>query len=249
MRMAGKTAIVTGAGSGMGRASALLFSRHGANVCVADLNADAGAETVSLIAQSGGQAFFHATNVAKRDDVEAMVSATTAKFGRVDVLYNNAGYPMLPTPIEDVDESLWDTIMGVNVKGVFWGAQCVLPVMRQQGSGSIINTASISGVRPRPGQSAYSTSKGAVILLTKALAIEFAPYGIRVNCINPTATETPMLPKLGASKDATAAIVASIPLGRMARPEDIAYAALYLASDESDMVTGTSLDVDGGRGI
>ena len=156
---------------------------------------------------------------------------------------------MLPTPVEDVGEELWDKIMAVNVKGIFLGAKYAIPVMKKQGGGVIINTASISGVRPRPGQSPYSTSKAAAIFLTKALAIEVAALNIRVNCINPTATETAMLPQLGATKETIKNIVATIPMGRLAQPIDIASAALYLASDEASLVTGIGLDVDGGRGI
>ena len=155
-------------------------------------------------------------------------------------------------PIEQVDESLWDRIMDINAKGIFLGCKYAIPVMKRQGGGVIINTASISGVRPRPGLIAYSASKGAAILLTKALAIELAPFKIRVNCINPVVADTPFLEKnIEASQleGAKKAMMSTIPLGRLGQPEDMAHAALYLASEESTMVTGVSLDVDGGRGI
>ena len=249
MKLSNRVAVVTGSGSGLGCASAILFAEEGARICVADIDRKGGQQTVELIKEKGGDAIFIETDVSKASDVQRMIKTTLDNYGRLDILFNNAGLPMLPTPIEDLEEELWDKIMAVNVKGIFLGCKYAIPVMKKQGGGVIINTASISGVRPRAGSSAYSTSKGAAILLTKALAIELAPSKIRVNCINPTATETAMLPKLGATKEATKAIVASIPMGRMAQPMDIAYAALYLVSDESSMVTGVALDVDGGRGI
>ena len=249
MKLSGKVAAITGAGSGMGQATALLFAGEGAKVCVVDIDGNAAERTVGLIKEKGGDAIAITADVAKASDVAMMVKSAVDKYGRLDILYNNAGYPMLPTPLESIEEELWDKIMAVNVKGIFLACKYAVPVMKQQGGGVIINTASISGVRPRPGQSPYATSKAAAIMLTKAFAIELAPYKIRVNCINPTATETAMLPKLGATEDAKKGIIATIPMGRMALPIDIAYAALYLASDEAAMVTGIGLDVDGGRGI
>lgn len=250
MRLADKVAVITGSGSGMGRASALLFAREGAKIVVADINEKAARETAELVKKDGGQAIFVRTDVSKASDVAAMVKAAVDEYGKLDIMYNNAGYPMVPIPAEEIDEELWDKIMAVNVKAIFLAFKHVAPVMKQQGGGVIINTASISGVRPRPGQSPYSTSKAAAIFLTKALAIEAAPHKIRVNCINPTATDTPMIPKLGAiTPEAVKGIVGTIPIGRMAQPIDIAYAALFLASDEASMVTGIALDVDGGRGI
>jgi 3-oxoacyl-[acyl-carrier protein] reductase len=250
MRLSNKIAIITGAGSGMGRATALLFAQEGAKIVVADINEKAAQETIELIRRDGKEAVSVEVDVSKSADVARMIKTATDVYGRLDVLYNNAGYPMLPTPVEDVTEELWDKIMAVNVKGIFLAAKHVFPVMKKQGGGVIINTASISGRRPRPGQSPYSTSKAAAIFLTKALAIEGAPHKIRVNCINPTATETPMIPQLGAATpEAVKGIISSIPMGRMAQPIDIAYAALYLASDEAALITGIGLDVDGGRGI
>ncbi|HOE18257.1 MAG TPA: SDR family oxidoreductase [Syntrophorhabdaceae bacterium] len=249
MRLSNKVALITGAGSGMGQASALLFAEEGAKAAVVDINGKAAQQTVNLIKEKGGDAVSIEGDVSKANDVAGMIKATMDAFGRLDILFNNAGYPMVPTPLIDVEEELWDKIMDVNVKGIFLACKYAVPIMRQQGGGVIINTASISGVRPRPGQSPYAASKAAAILLTKALAVEFAPYKIRVNCINPTATETPMLPLLGTTEESKKVIISTIPLGRMALPKDIAYAALYLASDESAMVTGTALNVDGGRGV
>jgi 3-oxoacyl-[acyl-carrier protein] reductase len=249
MKLSGKVAAITGAGSGMGQATGLLFAGEGAKVCVVDIDGNAAERTVGLIKEKGGDAIAIRADVAKASDVAMMVKSTVDKYGRLDILYNNAGYPMLPTPLESIEEELWDKIMAVNVKGIFLGCKYAVPIMKQQGRGVIINTASISGVRPRPGSSAYATSKAAAIMLTKAFAIELAPHNIRVNCINPVATETPMLPKLGVTKESMPGITASIPMGRIGQPSDVAYAALYLASDEASMVTGIALDVDGGRGI
>ena len=248
MKLSNKVALITGAGSGIGRASAVLFSREGAEVAVACRTVEHGQETVDLIRDIGGKAVFIKTDVSKADEVAGMVRTTVDTYGRLDILFNNAGVASIPMPTEEFEEERWDKIMAVNAKGIFLGCKYAIPFMKSQGGGVIINTASASGVRPRPGTSAYSASKGAAIVLTKALALELAPFGIRVNCINPVATETPMatwLATSGQNKD----VIATIPLGRFAQPEEIAYAALYLASDESAMVTGIALDVDGGRAI
>jgi len=257
MKLSDKVALITGAGSGIGRASALLFSQEGAKVAVVDLDRKGGQETVGLIQQKGGEAVFVQADVSKAADVEKMVETTVKTFGRLDILFNNAGIPMSFTPVEDLKEELWDRIININVKGIFLGAKYALPIMKKQGGGVIINTASISGVRPRPGLSAYSTSKAAAIMLTRALAIELAPFQIRVNCLNPVAAETPMLAKFIHEKgkeyekyeEGRQKFIASVPMGRLAQPEDIAYAALFLASEEASLITGLSLDVDGGRGI
>lgn len=249
MKLSNKVAVITGAGAGFGRESALLFAEEGAKIVVADLNEKAAQETVALIRTKGGNAVSVEADVSKASDVAMMVKTAVDTYGKLDILFNNAGIPQLPTPVEDLDEGLWDKIMSINLKAIFLGAKYAFPVMKKQGGGVIINTASISGKRPRPGSSAYATSKAAAIFLTKALAIEGAPSKIRVNAINPVAAETAMLPGLGVTKDAMPAIIASIPMGRLAQPRDVAYAALYLASDEASLITGIGLDVDGGRGI
>ncbi|MFX0197189.1 MAG: SDR family oxidoreductase [Candidatus Hodarchaeota archaeon] len=252
MKLLNKVALVTGGGSGMGRASAILFSQEGAKLSVVDIDRKGGRETVELIKQKGGDAIFIQADVSKGSDAERMIKATVDTYGRLDVLFNNAGIPMSFTPVEEVEENLWDRMMDVNAKGIFLGCKYAVPVMKKLGGGVIINTGSIAGLRPRPGLNAYAASKGATIALTKGLAIELAPFRIRVNCINPVATDTPMQPKFLGNVDleeGRRAIIATIPLGRMAQPEDIAQAALYLASDSSSMVTGVCLDVDGGRGI
>ena len=247
MRLANKVAIITGAGSGIGRASAYLFAEEGSKLVVADINDAGGEETVATIKADGGEAIFVHTDVSIASEVEHLVKATKDRFGKIDILFNNAGILMRPTAVETIDESLWDHTYAVNVKSIFLGAKYVVPEMKKAGGGVIINTASISGVRPRTYISAYVSSKGAVIALTKALAVELASDNIRVNCINPVRTETPMTE--GTPEERKKAIISTIPLGHSAKPEDIAYAALYLASDESSMLTGTSINVDGGRSI
>jgi 3-oxoacyl-[acyl-carrier protein] reductase len=257
MKLSNKVALITGSGSGMGRASAILFSQEGARISIVDVDRKGGEQTVEMVKQKGGDAIFIQADVSKASDVERMIKATLDKYGRLDILLNNAGIPMSFTPVEEVREDLWDRIIDINVKGIFLGCKYAVPIMKKQGGGVIINTASISGVRPRPGLCAYSTSKAAAIMLTKALAIELAPSKIRVNCINPVAAETPMLAKFIEEQGATGEkfeagrkrFIDTVPMGRLAQPEDVAYAALYLASDEASLVTGASLDVDGGRGI
>ncbi len=247
-RLLHKVALITGAGSGIGRASAILFAREGAAVVVACRSIQNGQDTVNQITQSGGEAIFVKADVSKSADVQRMVRTTVETHGRIDILFNNAGIGPLPAPTEELEEELWDRTMAVNVKGIFLGCKYAIPFMKTQKSGVIINTASAAGVRPRPGTSVYCASKGAAIVFTKALAIELASFGIRVNCINPVATDTPMTEWLTASGQRKY-VIATIPLGRFARADEIAYAALYLASDESSMVTGAALDVDGGRSI
>ncbi len=253
MKLSGKVALVTGAGSGMGRAIAVLFAREGAKVSVVDIDSDRGQETVDLIKQNGASGQFIGADVGKASEVEQMIRKTTDIYGKLDILVNNAGVPMGPTPIEEVDENLYDRIMAVNVKAIFLSAKYVAPIMKKQGGGVMINITSIAGVRPRPGLNVYCASKGGAIVLTKALAIELASDNIRVNSIGPVAADTPMLAKfIGEDRDfetGRAKFIATIPLGRLASPEDIAYAALYLASDEASLVTGVNLEVDGGRGI
>jgi len=252
MRLPNKVALITGAASGIGRASAVLFAKEGAKIVVADIDETGGRQTVDLIAQGGGSAVFVKADVTKAADVERMIKASVDQFGKLDILFNNAGVGTAFTPIEQVDEALWDRVMAINVKSIFLGCKYAAPAMKAQGGGVIINTASISGVRPRPGLTVYAASKGAVIVFTKAIAIEFAPYKIRVNCINPVVTDTAFITKTIEASQIEAAkkgMLSTIPLGRLGEPEDMAFAALYLASDEAGLVTGVSLDVDGGRAI
>jgi len=253
MRLEKKVAVITGAGSGIGRGSAIMFAKEGSKVAVADIDDKGGEETVASIKSNGGEAIFVQTDVSKATDAENLIKKTMDTFENIDILFNNAGTPMHHTPFEELDESMWDRIYTINVKGVFLVMKYAIPVMKNAGGGSIINLASMGGVRPLPGTHAYASSKAAVIHLTKAVALEFTGNNIRINYINPAAVDTPMLPQFrpkGMDLDEFyKGAKASMPLGRLAKPEDVAYAALYLASDESSLLTGTGIDVNGGRGI
>ncbi|MBV9545975.1 MAG: glucose 1-dehydrogenase [Chloroflexi bacterium] len=246
-RLEGQVAVITGAGSGIGRAAAVEFAREGARIVAADLR---GAD--DTIEQLGTEAEAVTVDVTRYDQVEKMLRTAVDRFGRVDVLYNNAGIPQSFTPFEESTDELFDRIFDVNVKGVFYGCRAVVPHMKRQGGGVILNTASTAGIRPRPGLAVYNASKGAVITLTKSLAAELAPFRIRVVSICPVATETPMLSTfLGEHEieDARKRFIATVPWGRLNKPEDIARAAAFLASADAEMVTGTAFEVDGGRDI
>jgi len=247
MRLSKKVAIITGAGAGIGMACAKLFAGEGAKVVVADVDDLNGKSTAEKIKSGGGEAIFVHTDVSSAADVNNLMSTTVDAFGKIDILVNNAGIGQGLMKIEEIDESLWDRIHSINLKGVFLGMKYVLPHMKKAKGGVIINTGSMSGVRPRMFAAAYVSTKAAVIMLTKAAALEVAAENIRINCINPVVTATTILNSL--TEEERQAWAKTIPLGRVAQPEDMAYAALYLASDEASMVTGISLDVDGGRGI
>lgn len=251
MKLKRKVALVTGAGSGIGQATALLFAAEGARVACVDVNEATAKQTAEQIEKAGGQALAVRADVSKAPDNLAMVERTVAQWGRLDILYANAGVPQSPTPVEEVDEATFDRIMAVNVRGVFLGVKYAVPVMKKQGGGVILITASTAAIRPRKGLQAYGASKGAVIALTKALALELAPHKIRVAAIAPVATDTPMLPafmgKTVVDEKAREAMVRTIPLGRLNTPEDIARAALFLASDDAAMISGSCVEVDGGR--
>ncbi len=251
MRLQDRVALVTGAGSGIGRASAFLFAREGAKVAVVDLREDAAKETAQAIEQAGGQALALRADVSRAADNEAAVAATVARWGRLDVFFANAGVPQWPTPVEEVDEATFDRIMAVNVKGVFLGAKYAAPQMKRQKAGVFLVTASTSAIRPRPRVQCYTASKGAVIAMVKSLALELAPFGVRALALAPVATDTPMLPtfmgKQAIDEEGRARYVATIPLGRLNTPGDLAKAALFLVSDDAAMMTGTCVEVDGGR--
>ena len=253
MRLDRKVAVITGAGSGIGRASAIMFAKEGAKVVVADINDAGGEETVTSIKSNGGEAVFIHTDVSKASDVEKLIEKAVQKFEKIDILFNVAGTPMSNIQIENLEEAAWDRIYAVNVKSVFLTMKYTIPIMRKSGGGAILNLASMGGVRPLKGTNCYASSKAAVIHLTKAVALEVTQDNIRVNYINPAAVDTPMLPQFRAEgvdlNEFYAGAKASMPLGRIARPEDVAYAALYLASDEASLLTGTGIDVNGGRGI
>ena len=247
MRLEGKTALVTGAGSGIGKCIAETYAREGARVAVVDLNADAAGEAARGI---GNTAIALRCDVTKKGDVDSTVAETLSSFGKLDILVNNAGATHVNKPMLEIGEDEFDRIYAVNVKGVFLGCQAVVPHFRKAGGGVIINIGSTAGLRPRPGLSAYNATKGAVHILTKTLAVELAPDQIRVCAIAPVATDTPLLPSfLGPAPGQREKFVATVPLGRLAQPADIANAALFLASADAAFVTGNIVEVDGGRTI
>jgi 3-oxoacyl-[acyl-carrier protein] reductase len=249
MTLEGKAAAITGAGSGMGRATAELFADRGARVAVVDVDGDAAAETAARIEDDGGSAISVTADVSDADAVQRFVDRTVEAFGAIDVLHNNAGVPQQSTPVEEVTEETWDAVLDVNLKSAFLGAKYAVPHMRDDGGGVILNTASTAGIRPRTGLSAYAASKGGMITLTKQLAYELADDDVRVNAICPVATDTGMLESFASDGLSVDDMLGTIPLGRLADPDDIAQAAAFLASDEADMITGTALEVDGGRDI
>ncbi len=253
MRLSGRVAIVTGGASGIGAASARAMAREGARVVVADVD-EAGAKgVVEEIERAGGHAVAVRADVTRASDGQTLVEQAVARWGGLDVFYANAGVPQWKTDVEEVDEATFDRIMAANVKGVFLGAKFALPVMKRQRRGVFLITASTAAIRPRPGGQVYAASKGAVVTLAKALALETAPFGVRVVAIAPVATETPMLPTFMGKKEVDAEgmarYVATVPLGRLNKPEDIAATAVFLASDDAAMITGSCVEVDGGRCI
>jgi 3-oxoacyl-[acyl-carrier protein] reductase len=246
MKLENRVAIVTGAASGFGKAIAETFAREGAKVVVADINGQGARDVVQGI---GGSAIHVAVDVSKRAEVEAMVGEAVRSFGGLDIMVNNAGTTHKNQPMLNVTEAEFDRIFAVNVKSIYLAALACVPEMEKRGGGVIINTASTAGVRPRPGLTWYNSSKGAVITMTKSMAAELAPRKIRVCAINPVAGDTPLLADfMGAdTPENRAKFVATIPLGRLSLPSDVANAALFLASPESSMITGVALEVDGGR--
>mgnify|MGYP001209480048 CR=1 FL=1 len=248
MRLRDKVALITGAGSGMGRLAALTFAREGARVIAADVSATAGEETVAQIAEGGGTAAFIAADVSKEDQVRAVVRRGVERFGRLDVLYNNAGiFPERDGSVVDIDEAVWDHVMAVNLKGIYLCCKHAIPELLR-GGGSIINVASfVALVGCTVPQDAYTASKGGVIALTKSLAVQFGPKRIRTNAIAPGPIETPLLTNwLLNNPEAKQLRLNRIPMGRFGRPDDIVSMALYLASDESTWVNGSVIVVDGG---
>lgn len=246
MRLAGKTAIVTGGGSGFGAGIARKFAAEGARVMVADINAEA-AQTIAD--EIGGIA--QTVDVANAESVQAMAHAAFAAFDTLDILVNNAGITHMPALMEDVSEDDFDRVLAVNAKSVYLTAKYIVPHMKGNNSGAILNVASTAGVSPRPRLNWYNASKGWMITATKAMAIELAPNGVRVNAINPVAGETPLLKSFMGedTPEIRAKFIATIPLGRFSTPEDMANAALFLCSDEASMITGVAMEVDGGRCI
>jgi 3-oxoacyl-[acyl-carrier protein] reductase len=247
MRLRDRIAIVTGAASGFGRAIAEAFAREGAKVMIADVDGAGARDAAAAIAASAAAV---TCDVARKADVEAMVAATVATFGGLDIVVNNAGTTHRNQSLLTVTEAEFDRIYAVNVKSIYLTTLACVPEMEKRGGGVIINTASTAGVRPRPGLTWYNGSKAAAIILTKSMAVELAPKRIRVNAINPVMGETGMLEQFMGVPDTPenrAKFVATIPLGRMSRPSDVANAALFLADPASEFITGVALEVDGGR--
>ena len=245
MRIDGKVALITGAGSGMGMVAADLFAAEGAKVVLTDVNDDAGAATAARI---GERAHYVHADVSNEADAEAMVAATLERFGRLDVLYNNAGImPLDDGSVTNADGSIWDSVLAVNVKGVMHGCKFGIPAMLETGGGSIINVASfVAWLGAATSQTAYTASKGAVLAMTREIAVEYARKGIRCNALCPGPIETPLLLALLSDEAKKQRRFVHIPMGRLGHAEELAKAALFLASDDSSYMTGSSLIVDGG---
>lgn len=247
MRLKDRVALITGAGSGIGREAALLFAKEGASVVAVDVNETAGRETVSQIEAAGGHASFVRADVSRAPDVQAMFAHAKKTYGRLNVLFNNAGiFPANDGSVLETDEKTWDLVLAVNLKGVFLGCKYGIPLLLESGGGSIVNTASfVALMGSATPQIAYTASKGGVLALTREIAVEFARSGIRVNAVCPGPVDTPLLQELFSDPARKARRLVHIPMGRLAQAKEVAQAALFLASDESSYVNGTAFTVDG----
>lgn len=244
-----KVAVVTGAGSGIGRASSIKLASNGAKVVVVDFNKATGDETLSLIKEQGGEGIFVQADVSKSEDVQKYVNATIETYGRIDVFFNNAGIIQKISPLTEIEDTEYDRIMSINVKGVFLGLKHVLKVMEDQGSGSIINTASTAGIRSEHSMAAYSASKHAVVGLTKSASLEYVKKGIRVNAICPGGVQTALTNSVAEMFETTGYIPDELPnmrMGRYAAPEELAEMVAFLASERASYMTGSIVLVDGG---
>ena len=244
MRLNDKIAIITGAGSGIGRASAILFAEEGARVVAADINQEAGTQTVEQIKAQGGEAVMIQVDMTQTQEVAAMVNQAIERFGRIDILYNHVG-TYFASSVVDLEVEKWDFALSLNLKSIFLGCKHTLPHMVKRKSGVIVNTGGTFGFYGGLGLAAYCASKGGVINLTKQMALDYGPYGIRINCVCPGFIDTPMNAHMPPEK--VAAIIKMQPLGRAGKPEEVAKAALFLASDDASFFTGTTLLVDGGQ--
>jgi len=252
MRLKGKVAIITGAGSGLGRATAILFAREGAKVVVAASREKDGEQTVSSIREAGGDAILARVDVTKATDLENAVKYAVARYGRLDIMLNNAGTPGPGKLTADITEEEWNRVIAVNLTGVFLGTKYAIPEMLKGGGGVIINVSSVAAVSPRRYTGAYSAAKAALIQLTRVTALEYARKNIRANCILPGPIDTPFFTKVaGGDPNKIAAfkekVLKEVPLGRFAQPEEIARVALFLASDEASYITGAAFAADGGQ--
>jgi NAD(P)-dependent dehydrogenase (short-subunit alcohol dehydrogenase family) len=249
MKLEGKVAIVTGAASGIGRATAIRFALEGARVVIADVNVDEGEATARAIRDAAGSARFMRTDVSRSTEVDNLFAAAAEDFGGVDVVFNNAGIAVFKGVVDTTDEE-WRQVLGVNLDGVFYGIRASVPYLRRRGGGSIIITSSVHGLATGPGIAAYAASNGAALALTRAAALDLAPFNIRVNCILPGAIDTPLhwanLAAVGDPEEEARKVRAAEPVGRQGRPDEIASAALFLASDESSFATGAPFIIDGG---
>ncbi len=246
MRLQNKVAFISGGARGMGAVEARLFAREGAKVVIGDVLDAEGRRTEAEINETGGECLFVRLNVTSEPDWRRAIASTVSRFGRLDVLVNNAGI-YRTAPVEQTSGDLWDLVMNINAKGVFLGTKYAIPEMRRAGGGSIINISSVAGLVGSMDSAAYNASKGAVRLFTKSTAIQHARDNIRANSVHPGTIETLMTAELLADEANRQDRMARTPLGRLGRPEDVAYGALYLASDESSFVTGSELVIDGGR--
>jgi NAD(P)-dependent dehydrogenase (short-subunit alcohol dehydrogenase family) len=252
MRLKGKVAIITGAGSGLGRASAILFAKEGAKVVVAANREKDGEQTLKSIIERGGDALFVKVDVTRAADLQNVVKTAVAKYGKLDIMFNNAGTPGPGKMIADITEEEWNQVISVNLTGVFLGTKYAIPEMLKGGGGIIINVSSVAGVSPRRYTGAYAAAKAAVIQLTRVTALEYARKNIRVNCIVPGPIDTPFFTKVAGGDPGKIALFkekvrSEVPFGRFAQPEEIAQAALFLASDEASYITGAAVPVDGGQ--
>jgi NAD(P)-dependent dehydrogenase (short-subunit alcohol dehydrogenase family) len=251
LRLEGKVAVVTGAAHGIGRAAALLFAREGAAVVLGDVDSSRGSAIQCEIVESGGRASFHPCDVRRSADLASLMQAAEETFGGLDVLFNNAGVEQPAAPAHELDEETFDRVIAINLKSVFLGCRHALPLMLRRGGGAIVNNASIAAFANNPGTAAYAAAKGGVMALTRVLALDYAAHGVRVNAVAPGVIDTRMNRRHLERADDPGALEARwksvTPLGRLGLPEEVAEAALYLASDQSSFVTGVGLVVDGGR--